>query len=125
VKNIDVKMTANDYTSVCRCNNRFSDMPRNFILPNVVILFLPTKGSNDIVFQLSLVSVCCYLEWESVDHFFTLHTPETNPSKEEVNCFNLSFIMTFFIAESDTLKNAEHSLEVTDVGCSLCIKNCD
>jgi hypothetical protein len=33
--------------------------------------------------------------------------------------------MIFFIAENDPLKNVEHSLELTDVGCRVYIKNCD
>jgi hypothetical protein len=57
--------------------------------------------------------------------FFTLHTPETNPTQEEGNSFKLSSIMIFFIAENDPLKNMEHGLEIADVGCSVCIKNCD
>jgi hypothetical protein len=33
--------------------------------------------------------------------------------------------MIFFITENDPLKNVEHGLEITDVGCRLCVKNCD
>jgi hypothetical protein len=33
--------------------------------------------------------------------------------------------MIFFFAENDTQKNVEDGLEIADVGCSLCVRNCD
>lgn len=84
-------------------------------------------------FQVLLTTLCSSYPWSvfavtwngKALIIFTLCTSETDPSQEEGNCFKLSFIMIFFVAEHDPLKNVEHDVEIADVGCNLCVKNCD